>query len=199
MIAQLKGILTFKSANRVVVDVNGVGYEVHIPVSTYYELGEAGGDVFLQIHTHVTESSLSLFGFFTSKERQLFLQLIQVSGIGPRLAITILSGLPLEDLIHAISAGDTGRLATIPGIGKKTAQRIALELGDKVRALFPEAEAAGGALPAAGPAYSDVVSALVNLGYPRSQAEGAAGKALRAVGGDQFDRLLKRSLSELAG
>lgn len=198
MIAQLKGILMFKSANRVVVDVNGVGYEVHIPVSTYYELGEAGGDVCLQIHTHVTESSLSLFGFFTPKERQLFLQLIQVSGIGPRLAVTILSGLPLDHLIQAVSAGDTGRLATIPGIGKKTAQRIALELGEKVRALFPEAEAAGVVSPA-GPAYSDVVSALVNLGYPRNQAERAAGKAVRSVGGEQFDQLLKRSLSELAG
>jgi Holliday junction DNA helicase RuvA len=196
MIAHLCGVLREKSADRLVVDVQGVGYLVFIPFSTYYEMGEEGSDVSLKIHTHVTENSLSLYGFRTDRERQLFLKLIQISGIGPRLAVTILSGLPVNDLMEAVAHSDVARLSTIPGVGKKTAERIALELKDKIAPLL-SGEATRAGIGPLGGIEPDVVSALVNLGYPKNKAETAVG-SLRDQEIDRFDLLLRRALKELA-
>lgn len=198
MIAQLKGILAHKSADRLIVDVQGVGYEVAIPFSTYYELGAEGQEVVLKTYTHVREDTLSLFGFRTSKEKRVFLLLIQISGIGPRLAITILSGLPIDELLAAVTARDVHRLSSIPGVGKKTAERIALELADKAKDLLPTEEAEHRAVPidALG---QDVLSALVNLGYQRNKAEAAWARAKRSEGDGGFETLLKRALKELSG
>jgi Holliday junction DNA helicase RuvA len=198
MIAQLKGILAQKTADRVIIDVQGVGYEVLIPFSTYYELGDAGESIFLHIHTHVREDTLTLYGFRSAEEKRLFMELIQVSGIGPKLGVTILSGLPVSDLMEAVSASDIGRLSSIPGVGKKTAERLALEMKDKIPKLFPEIESSelsgtGGVL------HKDVVSALVNLGYPMNKAEVAVSKMTKEEDVDRFDLLLKKALKELSG
>lgn len=198
MIAQLRGILAYKSADRLIVDVHGVGYEVAIPFSTYYELGSEGQEVVLKTYTHVREDTLSLFGFRTVKEKRVFLQLIQISGIGPRLAITILSGLPIDDLLAAVAARDVHRLSSIPGVGKKTAERIALELADKVKDLLP-GEVATRQSVAADATSLDVVSALVNLGYQRNKAETAVSRAKSQEPGCGFEVLLKRALKELSG
>ncbi|MEJ2081171.1 MAG: Holliday junction branch migration protein RuvA [Acidobacteriota bacterium] len=198
MIAQLKGILAHKSADRLIIDVHGVGYEVTIPFSTYYELGAEGQEVVLKTYTHVREDTLSLFGFRTLKEKRVFLQLIQISGIGPRLAVTILSGLPIDDLLAAVAARDIHRLSSIPGVGKKTAERIALELADKVKDLLP-GEAPEQQALAVDALGLDVVSALVNLGYQRSKAEASVSRAKRAEAGGGFEVLLKRALKELSG
>lgn len=198
MIARLKGELSAKSADRLIVDVQGVGYEVLIPFSTYYDLGEPGERVELLIYTHVREDTLSLYGFRTEKEKQLFLQLIQIAGIGPRLGIAILSGLPVDELLVAVSTADIARLSSIPGVGKKTAQRIALELKDRIRALPPELQP-GEQVRTLSSSQRDVISALVNLGYPRNKAETVVSKVLRNGGIDRFETLLKRSLQELSG
>ncbi len=196
MIGRLAGTLVEKSANRIVLDVQGVGYEVYVPLSTFYELGEEGSRVVLYVHTHVREDALGLFGFLTRKEKSLFTLLIQISGIGPKLANTVLSGLPAEELATAVARGDVVRLTRIPGVGRKTAERMVLELREKMAALAPEAEEAA---PAGGAFHGDVVSALVNLGYPRNRAERAASKA----GGDgaeaSFETLLKAALRRLSG
>lgn len=198
MIAQLKGVLVQKAANRLVIEVHGVGYEVFIPFSTYYELGDVGDTVSLQIYTHVREDTLSLYGFLTGREQKLFVQLIQISGIGPRLSVTILSGLPVEDFIQAVVDGDLVKLTGIPGVGKKTAERIVLEMKDKIALLFPEVEkAATEGMPGSLPA--DVVSALVNLGYPRSLAEKAVSQAGKGSDSDRFEDLLKKSLKKISG
>lgn len=198
MIAHLKGRLLEKSADRLVVEVNNVGYEVLIPFSTYYELGEIGDSVSLRIYTHVKEDSLSLYGFLTNKEKKLFTQLIQVSGIGPKLSITILSGLPVNEFAQALMDNDVVKLHGIPGVGKKTAERLVLEMKDKVLDWLPELEdglVSGGL----GIARMDVVSALVNLGYPKNTAERAVAKA-REDGDEQtFEELLKRSLGKMKG
>ncbi len=198
MIARLKGVLSSKSADRLIVDVQGVGYEVLIPFSTYYELGEAGDSADLLIYTHVREDTLSLYGFRTEKEKQLFLRLIQISGIGPKLGIAILSGLPVDDLIAAVAAADIVRLSSIPGVGKKTAERIALELKDRISALFPEFQP-GTRLGITSSAQRDVISALVNLGYPKHKAETVVSRVLRKGEIDRFETLLKKSLQELSG
>jgi len=197
MIAQIRGILAHKAADRVIVDVHGVGYDVAIPFSTYYELGDVGTEVVLKIYTHVREDFLGLFGFLTIQERQMFLLLIQVTGIGPRLAITILSGLPIEDLSIAISTKDVSRLSSIPGVGKKTAERLALELKDKISHLVPDA-VLGATGPIEGGVGRDVVSALVNLGYHRAKAESAVSKLLRAGTIESFEALLKQALKEMS-
>ena len=197
MIARLKGTLQKKVADHVIVDVAGVGYLVHIPFSTYYELGDEGTDVVLTIHTHVTENSLSLYGFWTDREKQLFYQLVQISGIGPKLAVTILSGLATDDLLVAIAAADIVRLTKIPGIGKKTAERIALEMKDRVQSILPEAGAEMHA-PAAGWLQNDVVSALVNLGYAKNVAERAV-DAVETDSEEAFESLLKKALRQIAG
>ncbi len=198
MIAQLRGTLSYKSADRLIVDVHGVGYEVAIPFSTYYELGSEGEEVVLKTYLHVREDTLSLFGFRTLKEKRVFLQLIQISGIGPRLAISILSGLPIDELLAAVGTRDVHRLSSIPGVGKKTAERIALELSDKVKDLLP-GEAPSQPSLAEDALGLDVVSALVNLGYQRAKAEAAVSRAKRGETPGGFEPLLKRALKELSG
>ena len=198
MIAQLKGILAQKSADRIIIDIQGVGYEVLIPFSTYYELGESGEMVVLQVYTHVREDTLTLYGFRTDREKRLFMALIQVSGIGPRLGVTILSGLPVNDLVDAVLAGDIVRLSSIPGVGKKTAERMALEMKDKIPKLFPEMEGIE-PLGAGGVVQKDVISALVNLGYPRNKAEVAVSRVAKEDGADRFDLVLKKALKGLSG
>jgi Holliday junction DNA helicase RuvA len=195
MIALLRGRLAHKGTDRIIVETGGVGYEVFVPLSTYYELAGTGETVELQIYTHVREDAIQLFGFRTSDEKRVFLLLIQVSGIGPRLACTILSGLPLDDFLDAVARRDVARLATIPGVGRKTAERIALELKEKIQDLAPAGSAAG---PAEAGVERDVLSALVNLGYPRVRAE-AAVLRLRGSGAGRFEDMLKRALREISG
>ncbi len=192
MIAHLKGELTEKAADRVVVDVGGVGYEVLIPYSTYYELGEAGDTVSLHIYTHVKEDAFRLYGFSTNKEKRLFTQLIQISGIGPKLGVAILSGLPVGEFVEAVTGENVVKLNEIPGVGKKTAERLVLEMKDKVGEWFPLEEAQAGI--EFGSLQGDVVSALVNLGYPKHAAERAVARARQEVEADSFEALLKESL-----
>lgn len=201
MIGYLQGHLLRVTPELLLVDVQGVGYEVHIPLSTYYELErrgtghqEGGQRVALFIHTQVREDDISLFGFWTEREKLIFEKLIGVSGIGPRLARVILSGMPPDDLLGALAAGDVGRLSTIPGVGKKTAERMVLELREKMRLLAAE-------LPekaAAAPADQDVVSALVNLGYKSSLAERAVADVRRERPDAAFHELLRASLNRLS-
>ena len=196
MIGYLHGVVLRSSPERVLLDVHGVGYEVHIPLSTYYEIERAGaiagGAVGLYVHTHLRDDGIALFGFWTEREKQLFEKLIGISGIGPRLARVVLSGLPADDLLAALAAGDLTRLSSIPGIGKKTAERMVLELKDKVREMAAEL----GGRPAA--ADQDVVSALVNLGYKPAQAERAVAEAHRDRPEASFQDLLRASLTRLA-
>jgi Holliday junction DNA helicase RuvA len=202
VIAHLRGKLFEKQPNRIVVDVNGVGYDVFVPLSTFYGLGEPGADVALRIHTHVREDALTLYGFSTPLEQELFERLIGVSGIGPKVALAVLSGIEPQEFIRAIERADLARLTAIPGVGKKTSERIVLELKDRLpRAKI--ADAAAGAAAVAPPAMrDDVVSALVNLGYHRPLAEKAADRALQLLGpapdAAGFERMLKMALRELA-
>ena len=189
MIAHLRGKLAHKDPARLVVDVNGVGYEVFIPLTTFTAMPETGFEVSIDIHTHVREDIIALYGFSTRRERVIFEKLMTISGIGPKLAVTILSGGSVQELVAAIKRGDLARLTAIPGVGKKTAERIILELKDKLQD-FSEG-------PAVSPLESDVLSALENLGYLRAHAEAAM---RRAVDGDRdpsFDMLFKRSLQIL--
>ncbi len=200
MIARLHGRLVEKQATRLVVDVLGVGYEVSVPLSTFYELPDEGGEVSLRIHTHVREDALALFGFASELEQLLFERLIAISGIGPRLALAVLSGIDPTDLVRAVQAGDVGRLTLIPGVGKKTAERIGLELKDRLpQALQAVADAGGVAAPTEGALRADLLSALLNLGYHRASAEKAVDTALRAGGDASFERALKQALQQLAG
>lgn len=197
MIALLKGRLVEKQAAGLIVDVHGVGYEVQVPLSTYYHLPDAGAEVSLRIHTHVREDALALYGFGTPLEQHLFERLIGVSGIGPRLALAVLSGIDPADLVRAIQAGDVGRLTLIPGIGKKTAERIGLELKDRLSSdLQAQAEQAAGGGEAT--LRADLLSALLNLGYHRALAEKAVDAALRA-GEATFEGTLKQALQHLTG
>lgn len=200
MIALLRGRLVEKQATRLIVDVHGVGYEVQVPLSTFYHLPDAGAEVTLRIHTHVREDALALFGFGTPLEQQLFERLISVSGIGPRLALAVLSGIDPLDLVRAVQAGDVGRLTLIPGVGKKTAERIGLELKDRLPAqLQAEAEKAVAGASGEPVLRADLLSALLNLGYHRALAEKAVDAAIRAGGEATFERTLKAALHELAG
>ena len=199
MIAALAGRLTEKAPSRVVVDVQGVGYEVHVPLSTFYELGDPGTDVALRIHTHVREDALALFGFASAIELQLFEHLISVSGIGPRLALTALSGIEPPELVRAVRQADVARLSGIPGVGKKTAERMVVELKDRL----PAAEGADDSSESTEVVESenlrgDVLSALLNLGYHRPLAESAIDAALRASDDRGFERVLRQALRELA-
>ncbi len=201
MIGSLTGTLTSKHPNEVIIDVAGVGYLVHVPLSTYYGLGDPGSQVRLHVFTHVREDALALFGFATAIEKQLFERLIAIAGIGPRLAINILSGIEPGELITAVVAGNLARLTAIPGIGKKTAERVALELKDKVPpSLQVEAAAAAGVAAAGNEALkADLLSALLNLGYNRAYAEKAVAAALGAVPPDAtFEVALKKTLRELS-
>jgi len=209
VIARLAGTLLDKQPGRAVVDVAGVGYEVTIPLSTYYQLGDPGSRVELHVHTHVREDALALFGFRTRREKDLFARLINVTGVGPKTAIAVLSGLGADDLIEAVRLRDAGRLSAVPGIGRKTADRILLELADRLEAL--EAAGAADEPSGAGPPGSrraptraflrqDLVSALVNLGYNARGAADAAGRVLGDASGTAlpFETLLRESLKILS-
>ena len=198
MIARLKGSLIEKSADRLVVDVQGVGYEVFIPFSTYYELGEIGETVSLHIYTQIKEDALNLYGFLTVQEKQLFTRLIQISGIGPKLGVAILSGLPVEEFVQAVANSDLVKLNSIPGVGKKSAERIILEMRDKVLSLLPEVEQTLSA-HRSGSTRGDVISALINLGYPKHTAEKAVSRARKDGETDRFEDLLKRALRKISG
>lgn len=202
MIAQLTGKLTQKQPNIIIIDVGGVGYEVTIPVSTFYELGEPGSDVSLRIHTNVREDSIQLFGFWTAREKELFLRLTSVSGIGPKLAITMLSGMPATELITAIRNNDLARLTSMPGVGKKTAERVVVELRDKLAAVSIEEEAGLAVSQAVRVGEEDVrddtIGALMALGYPKAIAEKAVTAAMREDGDRSIEAVLKRSLKRLS-
>jgi Holliday junction DNA helicase RuvA len=196
VIAHLRGRILEKQPNRIVVDVDGVGYDVAVPVSTFYGLGNPGSEIALRIHTHVREDTIALYGFATRLEQDLFERLIGISGIGPKLALSVLSGIEPPDLVSAIERGDVARLTAIPGVGKKTSERIVLEMKDRLPRAHPAAAAAG---PAAPPAVrDDVLSALVNLGYHRPLAEKAVASAMTGVPDGDFERTLKQALRELA-
>ncbi len=199
MIGRIKGILESKRPNTVLVDVQGIGYNVSIPLSTFYKLPGEGGEVCLQIHTHVREDTFELFGFLTATERSLFKSLISVSKIGPRLAINIMSGAETEKIAGAISEGDIILLNSIPGIGRKTAERLVYELKDKIAGVFAADEAKGEKKVKLKSSLSDdVVSALMNLGYSKGMAEKAVSKA-RSEGAesDCVESLLRESLKFL--
>jgi len=198
MIAQLRGVLVEKHPNQAIVEAGGVGYDVTIPISTFTHLPDAGVEVRLRIHTHVREDALALYGFLTAEEKTLFEKLIGVSGIGPTLAVKVLSGLAAPDLIRAIQRGEVDRLVRIPGVGKKTAERMVLELRDKLPAVAAEAGDAAAPPAALSAIDQDVLSALLNLGCARTQAETAVRKAKAAVGpaggAADFETLFRRAL-----
>jgi Holliday junction DNA helicase RuvA len=204
MIAHLAGKLLAKQATSVIIDVGGVGYEVTIPVSTFYDLGEVGADVALRIYTHVREDALQLYGFRTAQERELFLQLISVSGVGPKLGITMLSGLNSGEFIDAIRANNLARLTAIPGIGKKTAERLVIELRDKINSLPAldgdnlAAAAGSNGANAAPTVLEDTLSALMNLGYQRAAAEKALNVAAREGVEMSVSAMIRRCLQILA-
>jgi Holliday junction DNA helicase RuvA len=196
VIGHLRGKLAAAAPERVLLDVGGVGYQVQVSLTTFSELDRAGigSQVELHIHTHVREDQLALFGFWTARERELFERLIAVSGIGPRLAQVVLSGMPVDDLVAALAAGDLARLTRIPGVGKKTAERMVVELRDKLQALAREVAA-----PAAAAASDeDLVAALENLGYKRGQAEKAVADARRDAPAAAFHELLPLALRRLS-
>jgi Holliday junction DNA helicase RuvA len=198
MIALLRGVLVEKHPNQAIVEAGGVGYDVTVPISTFTHLPDAGAEVRLRIHTHVREDALALYGFLTAEEKTLFEKLIGVSGIGPTLAVKVLSGLAAPDLIRAIQRGEVDRLVRIPGVGKKTAERMVLELRDKLPAVAAEAGDAAAPPAALSAIDQDVLSALLNLGCARPQADTAVRKAKAAVGpaggAADFETLFRRAL-----
>ena len=201
MIAHLSGKLLEKHANTAIVDVGGVGYEVLIPLSTFYELGEIGSDVRLRIYTNVREDAIQLFGFKTLRERDLYLKLISVQGIGAKSGITMLSGMSADEIIRAIRSNDLARLTSIPGVGRKTAERLVIDLRDKIGEFGGDGSQVDGASPQALPSdavFDDALSALINLGYHRNLAE----KALKQAANDgteiSVQKLLRRALQILA-
>ena len=199
MIGRLSGLIARKAPQTVVLDVHGVGYQVTIPLSTFYTLAGEGEAAVLEISTQVREDAITLFGFATEREKVLFEQLISVSKVGPKLATAVLSGIAVEDLCAAISSGNVARLATVPGIGTKTAERLVLELRGKVQALAAaEAPAATGAGAPGSLAADDAVAALVNLGYRPKDAERAVGRAARE-GDSSLEAIIRRALSILSG
>jgi Holliday junction DNA helicase RuvA len=194
MIAQLAGSLAYKSPEHLVVDVQGVGYQVLVSLNSFYRLPEPGAPVRLIIHTHVREDALQLYGFIDREEKELFLLLTSVSGIGPRLALNILSGTPTNELLEALEAGDLVRLVAIPGVGKKTAERLVLELRDKIK-LVRSARTADGGQPVTG-LEGEAVSALVNLGYRRNEAERAV-KVACAAGASDLEAVIRTALKRV--
>ncbi|MFY9551997.1 MAG: Holliday junction branch migration protein RuvA [Thermoanaerobaculia bacterium] len=195
MIGRLTGRLASKAPDHVLLDVGGVGYLVHIPLSTFYELPEQESPASLWVHTHVREDALALYGFLTERERALFLLLLGVAGIGPRVALTVLSGMPPSELVEALRSQDVRRLVAIPGVGKKTAERMVLELAEKAANLPGETPAKTASAVAA----DDVVSALVNLGYRKNEAERAVDASARAGAPKEFGEFLKEALRRLTG
>jgi Holliday junction DNA helicase RuvA len=196
MIAFLRGRVIDKQPNRVIVDVGGVGYEVHVPLSTFYEVGDEGAEVSLRVFTHVREDALQLYGFLTDLERQVFERLIGISGIGPKLAIAVLSGMDSRELITAVQRADVVRLTGIPGIGKKTAERIVLELKDRLTQLAPPAAPGHTAPSSEDRLRGDLISALQNLGYHRQQVERVT-SSVTATSGVTFEQALRDALREL--
>jgi holliday junction DNA helicase RuvA len=195
MIAQLRGTLGDKRPNQVLVDVGGVGYLVHIPLSTFYALGDLHSNVTLLIHTQVREDAISLYGFLSAREKHLFELLISASGVGPVLALKILSGMSVDDLVPAVRSGDLARLTRIPGVGRKTAERMIVELRDKLEATeFPEDARHPAATTGA---TGDVISALLNLGYDQHGAEQAVEQAGKSGAAATFEDLLRGALQQL--
>ncbi|MBA3322529.1 MAG: Holliday junction branch migration protein RuvA [Pyrinomonadaceae bacterium] len=204
MIAHLTGTLLFKQATSVILDVGGIGYEVTIPVSTFFDMEEPGAQVALRIYTHVREDTLQLFGFRTARERELFMLLISVTGIGPKSGIATLSGMSADEIIAAIRTNNLARLTAIPGVGKKTAERMVIELRDKMAALSSPAleeqlaARAAGAAPSEDALREDAISALINLGYQRAAAEKVLTQAMQEGGDLSVELLLRRSLRSLS-
>jgi holliday junction DNA helicase RuvA len=204
MISHLSGTLLAKHATSVIVDVGGVGYEVTIPVTTFYDLGEPNTPVRLNVYTHVREDALQLFGFRTLRERELFTLLISVSGIGPKSAVAMLSGMSADEIVTAIRTNNYARLTSIPGVGRKTAERLVIELRDKMAALSSpaleqELAAGGGAAPQSEDALrEDTLAALMQLGFPRPAAEKAITAAIQEGGELSVETLLRRSLRQLS-
>jgi holliday junction DNA helicase RuvA len=195
MIGHLKGTLLEKKPNSVLLDVNGVGYVVNIPVSSFYDLPEEGTPLQLFVYTHVREDMIALYGFRTQRDKNLFEKLISVSGVGPKMGVAFLSGMTAEELIPAIQKQDIVKLTTIPGVGRKTAERVALELREQVPALLSEIATA----PEEKSMREDLISALVNLGYHRNLAERAIKSVLdKAKSEDSFEVLLKHSLQMIS-
>jgi Holliday junction DNA helicase RuvA len=197
MFANLKGKLIHKSTEYLIIDVAGVGYLVQSPLSTYYELGEEGSIVSLRIHTVVREDSITLYGFLTEDEKKIFTHIIQVSGIGPKTGIGLLSGLSAGEFVDAVVRGDSARISGVPGIGKKTAERIILELKDKVKKLTISSDY--GPSGEKTPLQEDVISALANLGYQKNRAEKAVSIVMREQAPEIFDDLLRKALKKLSG
>lgn len=195
MIAYLRGQLLAKHPNQAIVETGGVGYDVAISVPTFSDLPATGGEVSLYIHTHVREDVIALYGFLRAAEKQLFEKLITVSGIGPKLAITILSGMPVDEMVGAIRGNDAARLTRIPGIGRKIAERLVLELRDKLPLAGAGQEPAVRSLSGV---EEDVLSALQNLGYPRAAAEKALSHAMKVAKAGSFDALFREALSGLS-
>jgi Holliday junction DNA helicase RuvA len=202
MIGFLSGKILEKDANMVIIDVGGVGYEVTIPLSTFYELGDAGSEIKLRIFTHVREDALQLFGFKTTRERDLFLKLISVQGIGAKLGIAVLSGISPDEIVAAIRTENFARLTSIPGVGRKTAERMVVELRDKIGELSVGATAGStsnaGAEPVTESSFDDALSALVNLGYQRNAAEKALQEAAKDGTELTVQKLLRGALQKLA-
>ena len=201
MIAHLSGKLIHKQPNSVIVDVNGVGYELTVPLSTFYDLGELGADVALRVHTHVREDALQLYGFRTDREKHLFLAVTSVTGIGPKLGITLLSGLSADELIRAIRDNNLVKLVAVPGVGKKTAERLVVELRDKMTKLAASTQAetvTSDYMPIADAVSDDIVSALVNLGYQKAAAEKAVANVFKENADANFETALRAALRTLA-
>ncbi|MGA3280960.1 MAG: Holliday junction branch migration protein RuvA [Smithella sp.] len=202
MIALISGKIVYKGISHVIVDVQGVGYRVFIPLTTFYELPETGEPVTLHIHTNVKQDAINLFGFYTIQERDLFQLMISVSGIGPKMSMNILSGISAQELLGAISGGNVGKLIRIPGVGKKMAERLVLELKEKVvkKMMMEESPQAGLQNRMDDIIAEDVLSALVNLGYKNNVAKDALDRALRSSEEKmEMDKLLKKTLKFLAG
>jgi Holliday junction DNA helicase RuvA len=201
MIGQLKGQLLQKKPNIILIDVKGVGYEVFIPLTSFYDLPAEGSEITLKIHTHVREDALILFGFCSQREKDLFLKLISISGVGPKLAIAILSGAQVEELAQAIAEGNLARLTAIPGVGRKTAERLVLELKNQVTPfLLPEQMQPARDASKLTALEEDVLSALTNLGYSRTLAEKSLSMVLRSMEGERsFEEILRNTLRQLAG
>lgn len=196
MIGQLRGQLAGKRPNQVLVDVGGVGYLVQVPLSTYAVLGELHSEITLLIHTHVREDALTLYGFVSAREKHFFEMLLSASGVGPTLALKILSGMSVEELVPAIRGSDLARLTKIPGVGRKTAERMVVELKDKLEVVTLETEKPAASSPAG--IEADVVSALVNLGYDGRTAENAVSEAKREGSAGNFEKLLRGALQALS-
>jgi Holliday junction DNA helicase RuvA len=202
MIALISGKIAYKGISHVIVDTQGVGYRIFIPLTTFYELPAAGQNVTLHVHTHVKQDAINLFGFYTLQEKELFQLMISVSGIGPKIAMNILSGISAQELLRAISGGDVGKLVSIPGVGKKMAERLILELKEKVikKMLLEKMPAVDDQHKANEIIIEDVLSALVNLGYKSNAAKDALDKVLQSSEKELvMDQLLKKTLKILAG